>query len=425
MSDTAVDGGQIDSNVVTPKNRGLNNKSKNTTSQPRRKSARRTCSESEDSEVQEVSPGSPVRSSVGKRKRYVTGTMPPKAKPGEDEDPTNAQLMKVMNGLTNKFDSLATKADLKRMETEIRQKQAEESKKQAQNTQNNARSIERNARELNKLREDIPAIVQKAIEEQVMDNTKSSTAQAAAFRKEARARRYAIARRSFRIWPVDDDGRGGLEAAIRQFFIRRMGVPEDYANNVVLDTIKPTYPSPKSKIQKEYLVTFAEIESRDAIKGYANGLAESKGQAGLRLDIPEYLKGNFRILEEHANGIRSLYGENVKRNIKFDDINQDLMLDIKLPTSSTWHNITMAVAQEAKAIRDKRDVESLRMAGSTRTNAITNDRAKALMLSLGSPGASNPNFIPIHNMRRPRTAGSGTGPGDDEESNLYQSSGAS
>ena len=78
-------------------------------------------------------------------------------------------------------------------------------------------------------------------------------------------------------------------------------------------------PARGSKITAELVVTFADVEGRDIIKSYANGLAESKGEAGLRLDIPPCLKGSFKILNDHGLAMVRIYGREVKRNIKFDD----------------------------------------------------------------------------------------------------------
>ena len=36
------------------------------------------------------------------------------------------------------------------------------------------------------------------------------------------------------------------------------------------------------------------------------------------------------------------------------------MMDIKLPTSSTWHNISIEQAREAKRARDMIDIQNIR-----------------------------------------------------------------
>ena len=121
---------------------------------------------------------------------------------------------------------------------------------------------------------------------------------------------------------------------------------------VPLDTIRPADRARNSKITAEYIITFADAESRDTIKSYASGLASSAGQAGLRLDIPRCLNGSFKILNDHGLSMVKIYSREVKRNICFDDRNEDLMVDVKLPTLNNWHNITIEQAREARKARD-------------------------------------------------------------------------
>ena len=75
------------------------------------------------------------------------------------------------------------------------------------------------------------------------------------------AKYYLIARRSFRIWPVEGLWAENEDAVIKKFFDDKIGVPESVLNNIMLDTIRPTLPGAKSKIQNEYVVTFAEVEA--------------------------------------------------------------------------------------------------------------------------------------------------------------------
>ena len=85
----------------------------------------------------------------------------------------------------------------------------------------------------------------------------------------------------------------------------------------------------------------------------------------------------------------------MKRNIKFDDRNDDLMMDIKLPTSATWHNITIEQAREARKTRDAIDMQNIRqtaLGGATAgASDMDREKARALMLSI-SPGR-NGNFL--------------------------------
>ena len=164
------------------------------------------------------------------------------------------------------------------------------------------------------------------------------------------------------------------------------------ATTIPLDAVKPADQARHSKIQSEFVVIFADAESHDIIKSYASGLANSKGAAGLRLDIPPCLKGSFKILSDHGLAMIKVYGKEVKRNIRFDDRNEDPMMDIKLPTSNNWHNITIDQAREARKAREIIDMRNIRRAALGATNqsmasiGYDREKARALMLA-GSPGS--------------------------------------
>ena len=104
----------------------------------------------------------------------------------------------------------------------------------------------------------------------------------------------------------------------------------------------------KAKVHDEVIVRFQQVEDRNVVKSYSNGFAGNEGKAGLRLEIPDFLKGSHRVLEEHGIAIKNLYGRDTKRNVKFDDRNMDLMMDVKLPGSLNWHNVTIGQARQAK-----------------------------------------------------------------------------
>ena len=154
-----------------------------------------------------------------------------------------------------------------------------------------------------------------------------------------------------------------------------------------IDTVRISDQGQNSKLNQEVIVTFYDQDQRDAVKSYANRLAKCQGEAGLRLDVPPSLKGSFKILDDHGRALVQAYGRQVKRNIKFDDRNEDLMMDICLPGSQSWQNITIEYAREAIKIKAEIDKKIMRESGmmALPAQAIGKEKAIALMLAL-SPG---------------------------------------
>ena len=77
------------------------------------------------------------------------------------------------------------------------------------------------------------------------------------------------------------------------------------------------------------IVIFQCIEDRDTVYTYVRNLAKMAGKAGIRLEIPEHLRIDFRLLETHGSTVRSVMGENTRRSIRFNDVDLSLVLNVK------------------------------------------------------------------------------------------------
>ena len=90
----------------------------------------------------------------------------------------------------------------------------------------------------------------------------------------------------------------------------------------------------------------------------------------------------------------NIYGKEAKRNIQFDDRNDDLMMDLKLPTSSQWHNITIEQAREAKRVHDAVDMQNIKQSALSLggPNSMGKEKARGLMLALSPEEEKTGNF---------------------------------
>ena len=166
--------------------------------------------------------------------------------------------------------------------------------------------------------------------------------------------RFLESRRSVRLWPVSS--RSDLEEAVRHFLVSVLRVPADTANNLPIELVKKQDQMRRSKIHDEVLVRFTTSQARDVVQSYAVNLSEAGGTAGLRLDVPDHLRGLFRLFEVHAAALRDRYGT-VKRAIRFDDTEMSLYMDVKLGHTG-WHRISGAemrgMAAAGKAAKTSR-----------------------------------------------------------------------
>ena len=94
------------------------------------------------------------------------------------------------------------------------------------------------------------------------------------------------------------------------------------------------------------MVLFPDIETRDAVRAAASNLS-GHPEAGLRLEIPDFLRPALRSLESVSYSLKSSNPQ-MKRNVKFDNENLDLVMDIKLAEGDHWRKIRPSEAKEAK-----------------------------------------------------------------------------
>ena len=127
-----------------------------------------------------------------------------------------------------------------------------------------------------------------------------------------------------------------------------LGLDPDFLQDLASYEIRPVR-STRSKVPNEVVVIFPDVDTRDSVRRSASNLAGNTG-AGIRLEIPEFLRQNHRALESLCYMLKQK-NPTLKRNIKFDDDALDLVLDIKKNDSSPWQKIRPKQAIEAKRLR--------------------------------------------------------------------------
>ena len=149
-------------------------------------------------------------------------------------------------------------------------------------------------------------------------------------------------------------------------------------NQTAIVTVSKAQRLPRSKVHDEVLVHLHTVEDCDLIYSYAKNLAKMDGKAGIRLDIPQHLRSEFKILETHGNMIRKNIGTSVKRSIRFDDSERSLILNMRLTADDPWVTVTVQQAMEAKRIRNQESIRLIRSTAPPTTSGMTSPLGKAL-----------------------------------------------
>ena len=92
----------------------------------------------------------------------------------------------------------------------------------------------------------------------------------------------------------------------------------------------------------EVLVLFKEHAVRDTIIGSSAKLSEMHDKitrsslAGIRMFPPDYLRSDFKVLEEYGRRLRGIHGRGTKYHVKFDDGDRALYLNVRKENDVGW-----------------------------------------------------------------------------------------
>lgn len=100
----------------------------------------------------------------------------------------------------------------------------------------------------------------------------------------------------------------------------------------------------------EAIVTFETKEIRDAVRARASQLADYRDAAGMRLELPDYLQKDFRALINLAYDLKSK-NVDLKRNIKFDEEDLGLFMDVQVRTGGNWKRVKPDQARKLSKTR--------------------------------------------------------------------------
>ena len=184
------------------------------------------------------------------------------------------------------------------------------------------------------------------------------TSVAAQSREDRQEANFWVARRSLRLWPIPGGERGQLE----EYLKTKLRMDAAFLKDELGDTTITRTKEPKNKNKDEYIVTFESKYIRDAVKAAATNLANFRETAGMRLHIPDHLQRDFRTLMNLSYDLKKRHKE-LRRNIKFDEEDKGLFMDIKMDEGAEWRRIKPENAAAAAKRRNKTkdlDAEDLR-----------------------------------------------------------------
>ena len=166
-------------------------------------------------------------------------------------------------------------------------------------------------------------------------------------KEDRRETSFWVARRSLRLWPLLGGSRESLEDYVRTKLRMDQSFVDEELGQVAMRKPK----EPRNRNTDEYIVTFETKQIRDAVKAAAANLANYRETAGMRLHVPDHLLRGFQALMNLSFDLKKK-NPNLKRNVKFDEEDCGLYMDLKMNETADWKRVKPE--QAAAATKNRR-----------------------------------------------------------------------
>ena len=124
---------------------------------------------------------------------------------------------------------------------------------------------------------------------------------------------------------------------LRDFLEEKLGMSGSVVDDAVEGALISKIRDPRSKLEEEAVVMSENRETRDAVQAQGHNLVKFK-DAGMRLDIPNYLQKDFKALMRLAYLLKQT-NPDLKRNVKFDEDCCGLFLDMQISKDASWRRV--------------------------------------------------------------------------------------
>ena len=335
-----------------------------------KRSIRRTITSKARRKINSESEATASPSLPTKRKRTSslteeTGPAPKKMAAEQDILNALAGLQASMVELKQKVDSIPTREDFTKIETSVGSIRREV----AANTER----LDGLSKKQEDEERDFVRNVERVIDKRMAYHKTTRSGVLALTADEAdKEKQFLLARRTMMLWPVNLVETGN---AVRHFIETTLEVPSQITKALNIVQIERIQQARRSRVQDEVKVVFATSRERDLVQSYAANLAKHEGKAGIRMDIPEHLRGLFKLYEAHGANLRQRF-PGLRRSIKFDDTSQSLCMDVRMPEKQKWHRISEPEMREITRRNSNRPGSS----GVSETGEDERDRRRILGL---------------------------------------------
>ena len=204
---------------------------------------------------------------------------------------------------------------------------------------------------------EVGELVRKEVEKrgiEVQKTTSDST--------ESERKAYWWSRKCLKLWPIPGEGKEEMGKFLELFVRTKLKIPTGVLVDEDVKDIRRCRLTRGQQAKSEALVVFADVESRDLVASYARNLApfvdaQNKPTAGLRPDVPGHLGGVHRTLVQYGYAMKKRYGPHFRRNIRFEDSDLSLVVDVCIPAGGKpgkeWTTVDYQRAKEDRKANNR------------------------------------------------------------------------
>ena len=145
---------------------------------------------------------------------------------------------------------------------------------------------------------------------------------------------------------------GGKKESLEEFLLQKLRMDESFVKEELGCVTMTRTKEPRNKNKDKFVITFESKQIRDAVKVVAPNLANHRETAGMRLHKPDHLQKEFHALMNLSFDLKKKH-PGLKRNIKFDEEDFGLFMDLKLSEDLDWKKVKSAQAINANKKRRK------------------------------------------------------------------------
>ena len=182
------------------------------------------------------------------------------------------------------------------------------------------------------------------------------------------------ARKCLRFFPIEGKEENQMRASLDEFVSKKLKIPSGQLTSSDIGFVRRVRSTKRTKTKDEVLVSFTTVAARDLVQSYARNLAEwtdedNKPLAGIRMEIPERLIGDFKALEQYGHAMKAKHKAGFRRHVKIDDSLKCLYIDVFIPKTKQWVRV---------------DIEAVREDNKERVSRKTKKTAKKYLSTYGS-----------------------------------------